>query len=71
MSEKEETVPLYKGKSKQDVGKNIITLEHEGYKPKQAIAIALNTARKSGDHTPKREHHSKEHHQYKRHKENR
>ena len=38
-------VPLKKGSSKKAVSKNIKTLRSEGYKPKQAVAIALSTAR--------------------------
>jgi hypothetical protein len=41
-------MPLSKGKSKKTIGKNIETEMHEGKPKKQAVAIALNTARKSG-----------------------
>ena len=45
----EETVmPLKKGKSKADISSNIRTEMSEGKPQKQAVAIALNTARKSG-----------------------
>ena len=40
-------MPLTKGSSKQVVSKNIKKLKGEGYKQKQAVAIALNTAGKS------------------------
>jgi len=42
-------MPLLKGKSQKVIGQNIATEEKLGGKPhKQAIAIALNEARKSG-----------------------
>jgi hypothetical protein len=69
MGKKEKEVPLYKGKSKETVSKNIGMLENEGYKPKQAIAISLNTARKEGAHIPKKSEHKG--HSHHRHKENR
>ena len=47
-------MPLKKGKSKETISKNIAELRHEGYPPKQAVAIALNTARKSGAKIPKK-----------------
>lgn len=40
-------MPLKKGKSKKAVSSNIRKLRHEGYKQKQAVAIAMNTAGKS------------------------
>jgi len=40
-------VPLKKGKTKKTVSDNISKLMDEGYKQKQAIAIALNQAGKS------------------------
>ena len=46
-------MPLLKGTSKKTIGKNI--KEEEKTHPKnQAIAIALNTARKSGAKIPKK-----------------
>jgi hypothetical protein len=39
-------MPLKKGKSKKVISDNIRTEMHEGKPQKQAIAIALNTAKK-------------------------
>ena len=47
-------MPLSKGKSKKAISKNIKTEMAAGKPQKQAVAIALNTARKSGDHIPKK-----------------
>jgi len=47
-------MPLAKGKSRKVIGKNIKTEEAAGKPRKQAIAIALNTARKSGAKIPKK-----------------
>lgn len=47
-------MPLKKGTSRQDISDNIRTEMHEGKPQKQAIAIALNTARKSGAKIPKK-----------------
>ena len=44
---------LVKSKSKKAIGKNIRTEREAGKPRKQAIAIALNVARKSGAHIPK------------------
>jgi hypothetical protein len=44
-------MPLLKGKK--NIGKNIKTEEAANKKPKQAIAIALNVARKGGAHIKK------------------
>lgn len=41
-------MPLKKGKSQAVKSANIKELRHSGYPPKQAVAIALSTARKSG-----------------------
>ncbi len=47
-------MPLEKGKSKKTISKNIRTEISAGKPPKQAVAIALNTARKSGAKIPKK-----------------
>ena len=44
----EVNMPLKKGKSKKVVSENIRTEMAAGKPQKQAVAIALNTARKSG-----------------------
>lgn len=41
-------MPLKKGSSKKTVSENIRTEMHAGKPQKQAIAIAMSTARKSG-----------------------
>lgn len=46
-------MPLKKGKSKATIGKNIKTEMQAGKPQKQAVAIALNTARDSGAKIPK------------------
>ena len=43
-------MPLEKGKSKQAITRNIMELTSKGRPQKQAIAMALNTARKSRKH---------------------
>lgn len=45
---------LKKGKSKKTISSNIATEIRAGKKPKQAIAISLNMARKSGAKIPKK-----------------
>lgn len=47
-------MPLKKSKSKSAIGQNIKTEEAAGKKPKQAMAIALNVARKAGAKIPKK-----------------
>ena len=47
-------MPLKKGKSKKAVSSNIKTEMAAGKPQKQAVAIALNTARKSGAMMPKK-----------------
>jgi hypothetical protein len=47
-------MPLSKGKSQKSISKNIKTEIAAGKPQKQAVAIALNTARKSGAKIPKK-----------------
>jgi len=47
-------MPLKKGKSKKIVAANVKTEMDSGKKQKQAVAIALNIARKSGAKIPKK-----------------
>lgn len=46
-------MPLAKGTSQKTIGRNIRTEIAHGKKPSQAVAIALNTARKSGAKIPR------------------
>ena len=46
-------MPLEHGKSKKTISKNIKTEMEHGKPQKQAVAIALSEARKSGAHIPK------------------
>ena len=50
---KEREMPLNKGKSRAAVSENISTEMHAGMPQKQAVAVALNTARKAGARIPK------------------
>lgn len=54
-------MPLKKGNGRKVIGENIAEMEASGHKRKQAIAAALNEARKSGAHIkkPKRKGHAK------------
>lgn len=45
-------MPLIKGKSKKAISSNIRTEVEHGKPQKQAVAIALNVARKSGARIP-------------------
>jgi hypothetical protein len=46
-------MPLIKSRSKKAIGKNIAKEKAAGKPKKQAVAIALNTARKAGAKIPK------------------
>jgi hypothetical protein len=46
-------MPLKHGTSKKDISSNIRTERNAGKPEKQAVAIALNTARKAGAKIPK------------------
>lgn len=47
-------MPLIKSKKKSNIGKNIKIEEEHGKPKRQAIAIALNVARKAGAKIPKK-----------------
>lgn len=47
-------MPLVKSKSKKAIGENIKREESSGKPKKQAVAIALNVARKAGAKIPKK-----------------
>src|SRR5260221_10495884 len=47
-------MPLSHGKSKESISKNIKTEMGAGKPQDQAVAIALNTAREAGAHSPKK-----------------
>jgi hypothetical protein len=47
-------MPLHQGKSKKVIGENIKEMVQVGHPQKQAVAAALNQARKSGASIPKK-----------------
>ncbi len=47
-------MPLKHGTSKEVIGHNIKEMEASGHKKSQAVAAALNEARESGAHIPKK-----------------
>jgi Family of unknown function (DUF6496) len=54
LDRKEKIMPLKKGTSKATVSHNVKTESKHGKPHKQAVAIALNQARKSGAKIPKK-----------------
>lgn len=47
-------MPLKTGTSKKTISKNISEMENSGHKKSQSVAAALNKARESGAHIPKK-----------------
>ena len=47
-------MPLEQGKSQKTISRNIRELRHSGRPMRQAVAIALETVRKSGAKIPKK-----------------
>ena len=52
--DKDDSMPLHKGKSKEVIGENISEMESSGHAKDQAIAASLNMARESGAKIPKK-----------------
>jgi hypothetical protein len=55
-------MPLKHGTSRKTIGSNISEMERAGHPHKQAVAAALDTARKSGARIPKKKSHPKPRH---------
>lgn len=55
-------MPLHMGKSRKVIGENIGEMERSGHPKRQAVAAALNEARKSGARIPKKGDTMKKHH---------